>query len=316
MGTRYSMQVSNHSNNSKITPPEFSSERDLLAERLSALLTGPEAQLVESRLKKLLINSERQRPEELSLDDCLAGKKACLICMTPRSGSTYLSTLMESTGQLGNCLELLNFEDIELRGGRPSFGCLTEYLEEAIKRHSSKTGVFSMKGDLYHYLPLIKKGLIRSGLRQVCFVYLTREDVLAQAVSAFRAIQTGEWSSLHSRRAEPKFDAEGILEQMDILLHMMARWELIFALLDLKPIRITYETLVAQPTETVQNLAKSLGVTVNGTTHSPLAIQRDELSANWTNQIRKVAQAFLQDPTPFRRKRRGWWGRRPKVASW
>ena len=293
-----------------------SNEVELLAERLSKLFNGPEAQLVEGRLEELLLKAGQRKAEGPSLDDCLGDNKACLVCMTPRSGSTYLSTLMDSTGKLGRCLEFLNFEDIQLRNHSESFVCLTDYLKHVIGQYSSCTGVFSMKGDLYHYLPLIKKSLIRRGLKQVFFVYLTREDLLAQAVSAFRAIQTGQWSSQQASRGEPQFEAEGILEQLDALLRMMTRWELLFGLLEIKPIRLTYETLVAQPTTSVQRLASALGVNVDCTLSSPLKIQRDELSAEWTDRIREAACSYLKDAKPFRRRRGRWWNRRPEITTW
>jgi trehalose 2-sulfotransferase len=290
-------------NGSQSAPPA-------LPQLLSPAVAGPGARFIESRLGEIFGPAALDPEGELTLDDLLGRKRACLLCMVPRSGSTYLGTLMRSTGQLGLAAEFLNLEDVPpsaqdlfrsiagcdpIRGlvKRHRLDSLSGFLRHLIEHFSSPEGVFSIKGDFYQFLPLIRSGLIRKGLGKVTFVYLTREDVLAQAISAFRAIRSGAWSSLHTPRGVAEFDAEGILEQLGSILEMMRHWELLFSLLAIQPIRLTYEQITTQPAASVRALASALGVTVGKSPESPLLRQGDELSAEWADRIRTAASRYL-----------------------
>jgi trehalose 2-sulfotransferase len=264
---------------------------------LATLLSCEEARSVESQLRALFPRRNLLAyASDVSLDDCLEDKRAIVLLMTPRSGSTYLSQLVGSTRQLGLLGEYMNWADAAV--GRflnlhPA-ATLPEYMRCLARIYSNDTGVFSMKGDLYQCLPLIRTGLIRGGTRKTHFVYLTREDLLAQAISLFRAVQTGQWSSAHSPVAPARFDARGILQQLEYLATMMARWELVFSLFNIQPVRMTYEQLIADPASTVQRLASLVGVRVTaGVLQSELRQQRDALSAEWQRRLRSEAEQCL-----------------------
>lgn len=278
-----------------------------LSQLLTPVLTGPDAEFAESQLLEIFGPTAANPPQDgASLDDCLGQRRACLVCMVPRSGSSYLSTLMRSTERLGTAAEFLNLADTlpGLTLFRCPAGCgplrsivkeyrlgsLTEYLRHIVHYSSSPNGIFSIKGDFYQFLPLLRRGLLRRGLQKVTFVYTTREDILAQAVSAFRAVRTGSWSCLQPARAQAEFDAEGILQQLQRIVRLMAQWETLFALLDIHPLRLSYEQISAEPTEAVHQVAAALGVSLgSGPPESPLRQQRDGTSAEWMRRIRTAA---------------------------
>lgn len=283
-----------------------------LSQLLTPLLTGPETEWIESQLREIFGPEAAEPQDGSSLDDCLGQRRAGLLCMVPRSGSSFLSTLMRSTNRLGFTAEYLNLDAVAPLASHISrrppgcgplptvvkdyhLGSLTEFLRHIIACSSSPNGIFSLKGDLYQYVPLLRRGLLRRGLQKATFIYITREDVLAQAVSAFRALRTGSWSVLQPARAQAEFDAEGILEQLQRIVRMMAQWETLFALLDVHPLRLTYEQISAQPAEAVHRVAAALGVSLGpGPLESPLRQQRDATSAEWAQRIRTAAAHYIK----------------------
>ena len=128
---------------------------------LSPVLAGAEAQFYEAQLRDIFGPAAEDGHGELSLDDCLGARRACLLCITPRSGSTYLRSLMQSTGQLGFAAEFMNLEegsthpfDIRKMVAQHGFRALESYLRFVIDKTSAPTNVFAMKGDLYQYVPV------------------------------------------------------------------------------------------------------------------------------------------------------------------
>jgi len=261
------------------------------------LLRGSEAESIDQQLRSIFGGNPLRYEPETSLDDCLGERQAILLCITPRSGSSHLGELMASTGKLGLTVEYMNLDELAAGGfvNRNGLRSLAAYSRCVIERFSGKAGVFSMKGDFFQYLALIRTGLIRAGLKKVHFVYLTREDVLAQAVSLYRAIQSGKWSSLHEAQAPVQYDATGILQQLQYLTEMMGRWELAFNLLGLHPLRLTYERLMAEPVAVVQQIAGLAGVSVSESElSSSLRPLRDVVSAEWENRLRSEVESCIR----------------------
>ncbi len=264
---------------------------------LSPILSGVEAGAMEAELQPLFGEDPMAYDPETSLDDCLEHRRALVLLITPRSGSTHLCELMASTRQLGVPFEYAHWPYIRASGFARDRGVksLQEYMRHVINECSSDSGIFSMKGDLYHFVPLIRAGLIRPGLKKVTFVYLTRRDLLAQATSLFRAVQTGRWSSLHQASGSVGFDAQDIIERVNYLAVMMARWETLFALLNIHPLRVSYEDVLSNAPGVVQQLGSVVGVSIapDGL-QSPLCRLRDEASAQWEEEVRTGAQRWIE----------------------
>jgi LPS sulfotransferase NodH len=298
-----------HSERNKRASKDSSGDWERLPELVSHLLCGPEGEYVDLQLRSIFGRDPLKYNPATSLDDCLGERQAILLCITPRSGSTYLGELMESTGKLGLTAEYLNLSDLTAGGFATQNGLhsmrssytrdswsLDTYFRCVIDQFSAKAGVFSMKGDFFQYLALIRAGLIRAGLKKVHFVYLTREDVLAQALSLYRATQSGKWSSLHTAQAQAQYDAHGILQQVQYLISMMGRWELVFNLLGFHPLRLTYERLIAEPVAVVQQIAGLAGVSVRKSELiSSLRPLRDNLSAEWEHRLRNDVETCIRE---------------------
>ncbi|MEV6344795.1 Stf0 family sulfotransferase [Actinoplanes sp. NPDC051851] len=139
---------------------------------------------------------------------------AYLVCATPRTGSSLLLGLLESTGVCGHPQSYFRAPDRPLwaaRWGLAPDHRPAEFLAAARRAGTTPNGVFGAKlmwGALDE-VPI--DGDVR-------YLSLTRDDVVAQAVSWLRADQTGLWyaggngeiSGLHLTGREPAFDPDAI----------------------------------------------------------------------------------------------------------
>ena len=136
-----------------------------------------------------------------------------IICSTPRTGSTLLCGLLQSTGVAGYPESYFRkpdepkyASDWEIAQGTKGVFSYEDFLDAARNVGSSKNGVFAVRimwgsmEDLVSILRNIKgedggkdADLLRSTFGSTRYVYLSRADVLAQAVSWTRAEQTDIW---------------------------------------------------------------------------------------------------------------------------
>src|SRR5207253_1853027 len=72
------------------------------------------------------------------------------------------------------------------------------YLDRAVEVFSERDGIFGIKLMFGQLRPFIELGPVRQLLSKCRCIWLLRRDVVAQAVSWYIALQTGEWT----RRAE------------------------------------------------------------------------------------------------------------------
>jgi len=132
-------------------------------------------------------------------------KKLAIVCGS-RSGSTYLCKLINKTNRCGKPQEFFNLSMIF--SYKKSLGLETvcpdsEYINKLINRYSTNNNVFSIKIvglDQWAYYE-------HSGLKISHWVYLYREDSIAQAISRYVAVSTNGW---HKDNGLPPYSYEGI----------------------------------------------------------------------------------------------------------
>lgn len=187
-----------------------------------------------------------------------------LLCMTPRSGSTALSAALAASKRLGRGGERLNRNNALgslIAAHRP--GNLRQLLEIVILQGRTANGVSQIKCDLPQILTFLLDPACFRLLRNARMVYLTREDVLGQAISRFRGFQAGVWHSnteVGRSGAEATYDFNGITDQMNVILNMMQAYERTFATLALRPLRISYEQLKVDAAEVLRRIAALMQV--------------------------------------------------------
>jgi LPS sulfotransferase NodH len=150
------------------------------------------------------------------------------------------------------------------------------YVAETLER-TSRGGVFGAKiqyGQLDGFLAGLRSvpgwhglsdlALLQTAFPQPSFIWISRCDLVAQAVSWLKADQTGEFYVGDERRtgATPTFEFETIERLVGELAESNERWQEWFTANGIEPLAITYEELTADMIGTSRRVLAFLGVEV------------------------------------------------------
>ena len=237
-----------------------------------------------------------------------------IIWFSQRNGSTVLCKGLESTGIAGNPGEWLNHNDVESIYEAYETRDAPALLQRIWDHGTTQNGVFGLKYGLNQPHHDRMTGLLRQCLGfsedvepwrvwHEAFpgckhIFLTRRNKVRQAVSWWKAIQSGEWhrptGETHSA-AVPEdaynFDAINHLV-MEVVLRE-AGTQAFFASGPASPLTVVYEDMVLDFAQTVQRVVEFLGVKTK-TSHPTYApyYERlaDEISERWVQRYREERQ--------------------------
>ncbi len=214
-----------------------------------------------------------------------------------------------STGILGWPLEFFNPDSL------PDFfkivpaSSVEIYTGALQQRFKSASGVFGLEATPFQIAPLLEDGRWWKLYPNMRYVILTREDVVAQAISLHLMVTTGVahtsmgFSKEQHRAYETaKYDAVGIYKWLRHILE--AEWLINHYFTDHQPLLITYEHLTRSPEQVIRHIASHIGVEWNGSVemgkllHQKISSQRNK---DWAQRFREENR-FLVD---FLLRRRG-----------
>jgi trehalose 2-sulfotransferase len=235
-----------------------------------------------------------------------------LICGTPRTGSTLLCGLLESTGVAGRPESYFRQPDerswaskwgiVSSPGGDFSYA---DYVQAALAEGRTANGVFAariMWGTLEELIGRLATiypdcadtdlGLLDRAFGRASLVYLLRGDVVAQAVSWLRAEQTNVWFRADRQaeappEQEPRFDRGRISELVQLVDAHNAAWRAWFASAGIRPHQVRYEDLDDDPVGVTRGILDFLGLELPAgreirVRHTRLA---DDLNADWIERF-------------------------------
>ena len=240
------------------------------------------------------------------------------ICATPRTGSSLLLGLLDSTGVAGHPQAYFRSPDevawAERWGiARTPQGALDygDFVRAALAAGRTGNGVFGAKlmwgthAELTGRLAVLHPELAGDELRllerefgkRVRFVQLRRDDTLAQAVSWLRAEQTGVWfvggrgeigGGQDPDGSEPAFDRDALTRIMRTIEEHNAGWERWFEGHGIQPYRIRYEDLSADPAAVTHGILDHLGLALPAGRQIAPSHQRqaDRLNEEWIARYR------------------------------
>lgn len=242
---------------------------------------------------------------------------AYIICGTPRTGSTLLCDLLASTKKAGNPDSFYGRKFLAWWAGQwnlPSPDTMSErdynivYLNAATKVGKGGTDIFGLRlmrenlDELSATLDQIYPGLTTDRARlekafgEILYLHLSREDKLAQAVSLIKAEQTGLWhvapdGTEIERLAPPKdpeYDFARIRREVLELESYDTAWNTWFTAQDIKPLRIGYERLSANPAAELTRICGALGIAAPSAddVRPGVAKLSDEISHDWMRRYR------------------------------
>ena len=172
-------------------------------------------------------------------------------------------------------------------------------------RHARGTGALGIKlhrdqVEVFLYLLRLRRGLGGASDREVIegvfpaprFVWITREDTLAQAVSWWKAMTSGKWTDGRPVTGAPRFDADGITGRLRAIERESESWRGWFEGNGVEPLRVTYEELVVDPTGVARRVLELVGVEVpDGFAVFPGTEQQaDAVNEEWIRRYREARQ--------------------------
>jgi LPS sulfotransferase NodH len=206
------------------------------------------------------------------------------ICTSGRSGSNLLCQYLSSTGMLGNPLEYFN------GGGRRLLG-YPEYPDDPSKQidwivteGATSNGIYGLKIFPAQVEQIEKSIRWTELLPDLKFVLLKRRDILGQALSAVRALQTEQWRASMPARGPALYDGAQIYERLQIAARDYARWDIFFARRAVAAAVIIYEDFLVDPQSAVDQVADLFGLRGQARAAGEridLKSQRDAITEEW-----------------------------------
>ncbi|MFC9555375.1 Stf0 family sulfotransferase [Rhodococcus sp. NPDC056960] len=253
--------------------------------------------------------------------------RSYLVCASQRSGSTLLVESLRATTVAGNPEEFFQYLPSTSRSPQPRqwFDGVTDeavlsrlaplepgtvdtrtseqWRDQLLGLGRTPNGVWGGKL-MWNQVPLLLDrvaGLPNrtgSGLRSALgdllgpdptFVHVFRPDLVGQAVSMWRAVQTQVWRDDATPPAPndgAEYNAEGIAHLAAILRDQELRWRDWFAAEDISPVEISFTDLVADPQATTAKVLVELGLDAELAPPPPLKRQSDGRSREWAERYR------------------------------
>jgi trehalose 2-sulfotransferase len=227
------------------------------------------------------------------------------VCGVPRGGTSLLAHLLESTGVAGRPSEWFWRDDVERNSRAWGVTSWDDYLDRVLERATTPNGVLGTKamwgylGELLFRLRIRTReyeardlAVLEAIFPRPRFVWITREDTVAQAVSWAKAIQSGRWASFQQATGEVEFS----FDEIDWLHHEVrihnGSWRRWFASQGVEPFRLTYEELCADEEGSILRVLAWLDLEpLAGAIIEPgpeLRKQADAVDADWAARYRAL----------------------------
>lgn len=255
--------------------------------------------------------------------------KSYLVCASQRSGSTLLVESLAATGVAGRPQEFFQYFTSSSLAPQPrewfagvddpeilnlldpvdpgvvddrEFGA---WRDDVLAAGRSDNGVWGGKL-MWNQVPLliartrVGSGSLRTALTELLgeeplFVHVYREDVVPQAVSMWRAVQTRIWRDGHGPEFDPgrderaEYHARGIAHLAGILQEQERQWRAWFAREDIKAVEVGFRRLTSESTAVTAEVLDRLGLDPALAPPPPLKPQSNSRSREWVDRYRRDA---------------------------
>ena len=249
---------------------------------------------------------------------------AYIICGTPRSGSTLLCEMLAASGLAGRPNSYFRQQDIVYWADRWAVphpdGVETAefdraYLAAMLQAGRGGTEIFGLRlmaasvADAARRLDRVAGAegdvteRFAAAFGPVLYIQLSRGDTIAQAVSLVRAEQSGLWhlaadGSVLEGAEELRpmvYDGDRIATLVRELSRDNAAWGAFFAAHDIAPLRLSYESLTADPQAALATVLAALGrdPEIARSVAVPTAKMASGTSRQWAEKFRTERSSGL-----------------------
>jgi trehalose 2-sulfotransferase len=225
-------------------------------------------------------------------------RKSFIVASSYRSGSTYFCSQLWKTGVLGAPAEYLNMGggrmlrlvmERRLQATSPE-----DYFAKLLACRTSSNGVFGLKAHYHHFERALDwcPSMIAL-LSPVTYIYVSRRDTIAQAVSMAKAIQTNRWMSIDPDvKTALRYDERLISDCLEEIQQQRIGWLRWFELNAITPFVINYEDLIDNMAIVVSSMVKLMDVE-GDERHAvrlpPVEKLGDETNIEWATRFRREA---------------------------
>lgn len=230
-----------------------------------------------------------------------------LVCALPRSGSTVFCDALEATGVAGKPRQYLLpriVEIMSLEFGLPPGAPLGNFFSALRRETRTPNGVFGVKlmhAELCELAQALDPGspALRAVARQMqdlrC-VRVRRRDLVRQAISHSRAVQTGHWSSRKAARsapaAAPVYDFASLHALVQAFARLETGWDELLAGAAPEPLTVYYEDFTDDRTQVTRQVLAWLGLEAPEplfTRELRFTRQGDSINDDWAARYRDEA---------------------------
>ena len=216
-------------------------------------------------------------------------QKSYIICSTVRSGSTLLCKTLEKLEGCGQPKEYFHrhiLKKLKLNNNPDKFLSYCQSIWQEGLSHHGTLGIKMHWWQMLDFLSIARQSpdlenkqdweILNIIFPNSQFIYLWRREIMAQAVSAAIAMQTGQWEKVEQNETEeslqkekklwhntvksPKFQPWKIYEWEKSLEAHNLGWRKFFQDNSLPYYEITYEDMIESFTEQIINLVDYLGI--------------------------------------------------------
>ncbi|MEO1638708.1 MAG: Stf0 family sulfotransferase [Pseudomonadota bacterium] len=239
-----------------------------------------------------------------------------MICTSPRCGSTLLCEMLKATGVAGAPASLFYDQTVRewaayfgLPADAPDAALFPRVLDAAQKKGSAGGPIFAVRQQRTSFnavstafaaaYPHLTTDLARfeAAFGPMHFIYLTRADKVAQAVSYLRAQETGLWHRAtdgsdferNPPRRAPGYDHAALEALVARFTAFDKAWQTWFQTEGITPHIITYDKLAADALGTLRRTLTALDLDVAMADHVDIPVQKlsDATNADWIARYRR-----------------------------
>ncbi|MDP2901795.1 MAG: Stf0 family sulfotransferase [Methylovulum sp.] len=219
-----------------------------------------------------------------------------IIAITPRSGSTYLCDMMMKTKRLGTPQEVLGQLSINNRLKNIPGRTPDEYIRNAIRVKRTANDVSGLKASWFQFQNFMEAMDDQSYLAGFKYIYLTRRDLFAQAVSLYKATASSVFHTNKQHSEEELSQLNALEYDYDMIKnwygHIAAQekgWQQYFYNKRIFPLCITYEDIEDDILTVLKRIATYVAVNPENIAISaePSVFKRisDSRNADWSNRF-------------------------------
>lgn len=194
--------------------------------------------------------------------------KDYIIFFVPRCGSTLLTDFLIQTEQMGNPTEWFNPDTFtyinQFYGYDPSD--FDGYVNKLLAEQRSCNGVFGVEIEFSQLSKFFSVDNLWDyfDIDNTKIIFLNRQDKVEQAVSFYRARNTGLWH-LRSPQIKPlnsniKYDVHLLKNSLATIINLELNLENFFSKYNITPLRLSYEDILSSHQNAVKSIADHIDI--------------------------------------------------------